>query len=151
VTDIATGRLIARRRWPVSARLGAALLALLVMTALSAPWLAPYDPARQELSEDLRGPSREHPLGQDKLGRDQLSRIMFGARISLAVGLATVAIAVTIGVIVGAAGVSGHSARHRHERGARSQLAQRRHRPERHRLDRLRAPRARRSAGAQGA
>jgi peptide/nickel transport system permease protein len=96
------------RSWRVTVWAGAAVLAVLVATSLSAPWIAPYDPARQQLDEDLRGPSLEHPLGQDKLGRDQLSRIIYGARVSLEVGLTTVLVTATIGVLVGAiAGYAG--------------------------------------------
>jgi peptide/nickel transport system permease protein len=75
---------------------------VLIASAILAPWLAPYDPAAQRLDEDLRGPRVEHPLGQDKLGRDQLSRIVYGARVSLTVGLATVALTAAIGVTLGA-------------------------------------------------
>jgi peptide/nickel transport system permease protein len=81
---------------------GVLTLAVLVTTAVLAPWLAPHDPTRQDLSQDLRRPSLEHPLGQDKLGRDQLSRVIYGARVSLQVGAVTVLIAVTIGVTLGA-------------------------------------------------
>ena len=83
-------------------RLGAILLALLAVTAVLAPWLAPYDPTAQNLAEDLHGPRIEHPLGQDKLGRDQLSRIIYGARVSLTVGVATVLLTAVIGVTLGA-------------------------------------------------
>lgn len=84
------------------------MLLLLVAVALFAPLLSPYDPASQNLSEDLRGPRLEHPLGQDKLGRDQLSRLIYGTRVSLAVGLSTVAVTVTLGVLFGAlAGYAG--------------------------------------------
>ena len=81
---------------------GVLTLAVLVTTAVLAPWLAPHDPTRQDLSQDLRRPSLQHPLGQDKLGRDQLSRVIYGARVSLQVGAVTVLIAVTIGVTLGA-------------------------------------------------
>jgi peptide/nickel transport system permease protein len=68
----------------------------------------PFDPTRQQLDEDLRRPTLEHPLGQDKLGRDQLSRVIYGARVSLQVGIATVVVTATIGVLVGAiAGYAG--------------------------------------------
>jgi len=83
-------------------RTGLATLALLVGCAVFAPVLAPYPPDLQSLSQDLQPPSSAHWLGQDKLGRDQLSRIIYGARVSLEVGLATVAVSVLIGLIVGA-------------------------------------------------
>lgn len=80
---------------------GIAILALLVLSALFAPMLAPHDPLSQNLDQDLIAHSREHPLGTDKLGRDILSRTLYGARISLLVGGATVTLSLTIGLAVG--------------------------------------------------
>jgi peptide/nickel transport system permease protein len=102
MADQALVAAVARPAWHFSLAVGAATLVLLVSTAAFAPVLAPYDPTTQQLENDLRGPSLAHPLGQDKLGRDQLSRIIFGARVSLKVGIAAVAIAATIGVFIGA-------------------------------------------------
>jgi peptide/nickel transport system permease protein len=80
---------------------GAAILALLLAAALFAPWLAPRDPAEQNLDRDLIVFSRAHPLGTDKLGRDVLSRTLYGSRISLAVGAVTVTLSLFIGLVVG--------------------------------------------------
>ena len=80
---------------------GMGVLLLLVVVSLFAPLLAPHDPLRQNLEEDLIAYSSDHPLGTDKLGRDILSRTIYGGRISLLVGLATVLISVTIGVVAG--------------------------------------------------
>ena len=80
---------------------GIAMLTLFALSALFAPLLAPQDPLRQNLDEDLVSYSVEHPLGTDKLGRDILSRTIYGARISLIVGCATVALSVTIGFALG--------------------------------------------------
>jgi len=80
---------------------GAVLLLLLASAALFAPLLTPYDPLQQNLEQDLITHSRQHLLGTDKLGRDLLSRIIFGARISLLVGASTVAVSLLIGVGVG--------------------------------------------------
>jgi peptide/nickel transport system permease protein len=92
----------------VATRFGAAILVMLLAAGLFAPLLAPYDPNAQSLAANLEPPSARHLLGRDKLGRDQLSRIIYGARVSLKVGLLTVAISLTIGVGVGAlAGFSG--------------------------------------------
>ena len=90
-----------RRSGRSSRAVGAATLGLLAATALAAPWLAPHDPFRQELSQDLQPPSAAHPLGQDKLGRDQLSRVIYGSRVSLEVGLLTVTISLLLGLTVG--------------------------------------------------
>jgi ABC-type dipeptide/oligopeptide/nickel transport system permease subunit len=93
------------RRIFVSNRLalfGLVVIAIFALMAIFAPLLAPYDPVRdQALSERFAGPSAQHPLGQDELGRDVLSRIIYGARISLTAGLAAVAFATVGGTIVG--------------------------------------------------
>lgn len=81
--------------------LGAGILLVLVGSALFAPLIAPHHPLRQHLSTDLIAPSVDHPLGTDKLGRDILSRILHGGRISLLVGVSTVTLSLTIGLIVG--------------------------------------------------
>ena len=73
--------------------LGAAILTLLVISALLAPAIAPYPPFRQNLDQDLIAYSSHHPLGTDKLGRDILSRTIYGGRISLLVGASTVVLA----------------------------------------------------------
>ena len=80
---------------------GAAILALLALVAVAAPWLAPAPPDRQDLSQRLEGPSAEHPLGRDELGRDQLARLVWGARVSLTAGLLVVLLSGTFGVLIG--------------------------------------------------
>ena len=72
---------------------GTAVLSIFILMAIFAPWIAPYDPLEQELTGKFRGPSSQHLMGQDELGRDILSRVIYGARISLTAGLAAVAIA----------------------------------------------------------
>ncbi len=85
---------------------GLILTVLLVIVAIAAPLFAPYDPDVQDTSRRLEAPSRSHPLGLDDLGRDVLSRIVFGARVSLRVGFSVVIIASLIGVTLGA--ISGY-------------------------------------------
>jgi peptide/nickel transport system permease protein len=80
---------------------GAAILLLLLFAALGAPLIAPYNPLRQDLANDLIAYSADHLLGTDKLGRDILSRTIYGARISLSVGFATVALSAAIGFVTG--------------------------------------------------
>ena len=80
---------------------GAVILALLVASALLAPVVAPHDPIRQNLERDLIAYSRDHPLGTDKLGRDILSRTIHGGRVSLLVGVTTVAISLSLGLVIG--------------------------------------------------
>jgi peptide/nickel transport system permease protein len=70
--------------------------------ALAAPILAPDDPASQDLPQRLDPPSSAHWLGTDELGRDVLSRVIYGARVSISVGLSVVALSGTIGLILGA-------------------------------------------------
>ncbi len=81
---------------------GAVFLAVLAAAAVFAPLLAPYDPNAMDYMM-LEEPSPAHPLGVDDLGRDLLSRIVHGARVSLFVGLATVALALVLGVAMGVA------------------------------------------------
>ncbi len=101
----------AEGRWSHGGRsgtlgLGGALVVAVLLTAALAPFLAPHDPAYQELERRLEGPTREHPLGLDELGRDILSRLIHGARVSVGVGLAVVALAGAVGSLVGA--ISGY-------------------------------------------
>jgi peptide/nickel transport system permease protein len=80
---------------------GLLLTVLLVLAALAAPMLAPYDPIQQDTARRLEPPSHEHPLGLDALGRDVLSRILYGARVSLRVGFSVVLLASFAGVTLG--------------------------------------------------
>lgn len=85
---------------------GAAVMTLLVIVGVIGPWIAPYDPLTQDLSESLEGPSVQHWFGTDSFGRDILSRVLHGARISLLVGVVSQAIAFSLGVLLGV--VSGY-------------------------------------------
>ncbi|RIK35354.1 MAG: D,D-dipeptide ABC transporter permease, partial [Chloroflexi bacterium] len=80
---------------------GLILLLIFAVLALAAPWLSPVDPLHQNISAGLTPPSRAYPLGTDKLGRDLLSRMLYGARISLRVGLLVVISAGGFGAWVG--------------------------------------------------
>lgn len=81
--------------------LGAAIIALLVLAALLADVISPYDPYRQNLRESLQPPSPAHLLGTDALGRDTLSRVIYGSRTSLAVGLVSTLIGAVVGMALG--------------------------------------------------
>ena len=81
--------------------IGASLLIVLAASWLLAPLLAPHDPLQQSLDKDLLAYSSDHPFGTDKLGRDILSRTIYGGRISLLTGVATVVISLVIGVAAG--------------------------------------------------
>lgn len=97
------------RLWPAplangSARAGLALVALLALTALAAPWLAPGDPAALgAAAERLQPPSAAHPLGTDPLGRDTLARLVHGSRVSLLASWIGVVTAVGLGLLIGLA------------------------------------------------
>jgi peptide/nickel transport system permease protein len=82
---------------------GTAVMAVFVLLAVFAPLVAPYDPLDQNLPEKFDGPSLAHPFGQDELGRDILSRVIYGARVSLTAGLAAVSVATVVGTLVGLA------------------------------------------------
>ena len=82
---------------------GTLVLAALLTGALGASWLAPHDPAKSDLRLRLQPPSREYPLGTDWIGRCLLSRLLYGIRLTLAVGVVTVAAGVVAGVTLGLA------------------------------------------------
>jgi peptide/nickel transport system permease protein len=97
-----TGRSIAgaARRQPLAA-VGVVLLVLFTVCAVFAPWLAPQDPAQLDLTGRLMGPSWAHWFGTDELGRDILSRTLFGARISLIVAVSVVGLSLAVGLVAG--------------------------------------------------
>ncbi len=83
------------------ALVGLALVVLLAFSALLAPWLAPYDPTRQSLVEKRARPGAKYLLGADEFGRDILSRVIYGARVALVVGVLSSAIALVGGLLLG--------------------------------------------------
>ncbi len=85
----------------VLATAGAVLVCVFVVFALFAPWIAPKDPAYIDLPSRLSGPSASHWFGTDELGRDILSRVIYGARISMLVGVSVVAGSLLLGIIIG--------------------------------------------------
>ena len=88
-------------RHNVLASTGVVLVTLFVICAVFAPWIAPQDPAQIDLPTRLAGPSSTHWCGTDELGRDILSRLIYGSRISMLVGSCVVAASLTLGLIVG--------------------------------------------------
>lgn len=80
---------------------GAVLLAIFALMALLAPWIAPYDPFEQELLFGLGTPDASHWMGRDQLGRDLLSRVVYGSRVSLMVGFFTITVSGVVGIIMG--------------------------------------------------
>ncbi len=84
-----------------SALVGGGVLTVIVLSALFAPILSPYSPIKISQTEALEAPSRAHPMGTDRFGRDVLSRVLWGGRTTLPVGLVSVSIAATFGVTFG--------------------------------------------------
>lgn len=114
-----------RRRWNAARRfvrqptsvIGLGLLTVVIIAAALAPWLAPYGPTEPDFSNSLQGPSTAHLLGTDQLGRDLLSRLMYGGRVSLVLSVSIVAISSVLGTVLG--GIAGYA------RGAVDQLVSR--------------------------
>ena len=84
-----------------AALVGLALSLIVVLTCLAAPYLPLPDPVNQTLSKRFKSPSLEHPLGTDNFGRDVLSRVIWGGRVSMVVGVLSVLIAMGLGTIIG--------------------------------------------------
>jgi peptide/nickel transport system permease protein len=93
-------RMVRRRR---VIGLGAAILLVILACAAAAPHLAPYDPVALDVPSRLQAPGRAHPFGTDDFGRDIFSRVLFGARLSLLVGILVTTLATIAGIVVGLA------------------------------------------------
>ena len=96
-----------RRQWRAFTRNKLAVAGLVFLVAVHlaaalAPWLTPYEPAKVAPLESLQGPSTDHLLGTDNFGRDVFTRLLYGGRVSLLVGLAAVAVSMVVGTVVGA-------------------------------------------------
>jgi peptide/nickel transport system permease protein len=105
-SQVKSQQLVKRIRRQPLALAGLVLLALFVVCGLGAPKLAPYNPASIDLTQRLQGPSASHLAGTDELGRDMLSRLMWGARLSLAISVSVVAVSLALGLAVG--GLAGY-------------------------------------------
>ena len=99
VTPLARAWRRAARRPPALA--GAAVVVLYLLLALGAPWIAPADPLRTDWGQIRKAPSAAHPFGTDDLGRDMLSRVIYGTRISMQAGVFSIFLALAIGVPAG--------------------------------------------------
>ena len=91
----------AKARGNPTTLIGLLICLLIVLAAVLAPWLAPHDPTEQDIISRLQPPGGDYPLGTDQFGRDILSRLMWGAQISLAVSLGAIALAMVIGGAIG--------------------------------------------------
>jgi ABC-type dipeptide/oligopeptide/nickel transport system permease subunit len=107
--DGAPGGAVGRRRRPVRTLLrqpwplvvGSTVLGIVVLVLVLTPWIAPSDPTQQDLTQRLAGSSAEHWLGTDQLGRDLLTRLMYGGRFSVTIAGITLAICAVLGTLVG--------------------------------------------------
>ncbi len=88
--------------WPASLRVGGSFLLLIVLAGIFAPWLTPYDPYTQDLVNALQSPSWTHPFGTDSVGRDVFTRVLFGIRIDLQIGVITTYVPMSYGLLLGA-------------------------------------------------
>jgi peptide/nickel transport system permease protein len=97
-------RAIIVERWWARATLylGCGILAVYVLAAIFAPWVAPYDPTSQDLLSSFQGPSLHHLMGTDQYGSDVFSRVLFGLRVDLVFGIVTTYIPLVIGMLLGA-------------------------------------------------
>jgi peptide/nickel transport system permease protein len=89
-----------RRNWLAAG--GGVLVVIVFAAALLAPWISPHDPSQIDVKSILQGPGMRHPFGTDELGRDVLSRMIWGSRVSLEVGFVAIGIATLIGILLGA-------------------------------------------------
>lgn len=90
-----------RERFTTGTRIGLALVGVIVVVAVLAPWLSPYDPVETNASNALAGPSAGHWLGTDQYGRDVMSRTLEGGRYALSISVLATTVAVAIGIAIG--------------------------------------------------
>ena len=83
--------------------LGLIIVTMIVVSALFAPWIVPFDPIAMNIPDRLQGPNAVHLLGTDQIGRDTFSRVIMGGRVALKVALPTIAGAMALGLILGMA------------------------------------------------
>ncbi|MGE5253268.1 MAG: ABC transporter permease, partial [Planctomycetaceae bacterium] len=84
-----------------TALVGAVVILAIILLAVLAPWISPYDPLEQNIRSRLQAPSRTYLLGTDEFGRDVLSRVLWGTRISLTVGILSIGLGLLIGTAMG--------------------------------------------------
>src|SRR6266404_5887322 len=90
------------RSWSPSLKVGTAIMVVILFGAIFAPWVAPYDPYFQDFAAALQPPGVAHFFGTDSLGRDIFSRVIYGARIDLQIGLVTTYVPMSSGMLLGA-------------------------------------------------
>jgi len=101
-------RAMLRRLWRHrSGKIGGGLVLLIIFCAIFAPWIAPYDPLKLAMLDRLQPPSLAHPFGTDELGRDLLSRVIYGTRYMILVSVVSTGIAATGGILLGLLAAAG--------------------------------------------
>ncbi len=101
-TGLSVGRLMLKRLWRKgSARIGGGIIILLILMAIGAPFIATHDPFEMNIIGRLEAPGGEHLLGTDEMGRDLFSRIIYGSRITLQIGIISVGISLVAGTLLG--------------------------------------------------
>ncbi|KGJ22050.1 peptide ABC transporter permease [Paracoccus sanguinis] len=93
------GAVLAQFGW--APRVAMVVLALIALAALAAPWIAPHDPLAMDPLQRLKPPTADHPLGTDNFGRDLFSRVLWGGRVSLLIGIGAAVVSVLIGMAIG--------------------------------------------------
>lgn len=93
------GAVLAQLGW--APRVAMVVLALIALAALAAPWIAPHDPLAMDPLQRLKPPTSDHPLGTDNFGRDLFSRVLWGGRVSLLIGIGAAVVSVLIGMAIG--------------------------------------------------
>ncbi len=88
-------------RWSWPLRIGIGVLAVLAIVAIFAPWISPYDPLEQDVTNKLAPPSWDHPVGTDNLGRDVFSRLVYAARVDLTIGFLGALLPFIVGSVLG--------------------------------------------------
>ena len=103
VAEAPAGEMTRRARWRLDplAVIGVSLVLLMVSLAIFAPWISPHNPLEQSIVNRLQGPSPGYPLGRDAYGRDVLSRIIYGTRVALEVGVLSVLLGGVVGTTIG--------------------------------------------------
>ncbi|HWL57245.1 MAG TPA: ABC transporter permease [Paracoccus sp. (in: a-proteobacteria)] len=94
-------RMIRLPQFGIAPKLALIVLVVILLVTLFAPWIAPHDPLKMDPLVRLKGPIEGHPLGTDNFGRDILSRVLIGGRLSLMIGVATAIVSILLGLVIG--------------------------------------------------
>ena len=99
---IASGLIREIHSWSLTLKIGTGVIGVLLLLGIFAPWLTPYDPFHQDYTATLVPPCWPHPFGTDQIGRDILTRVLYGIRVDMTIGFFTTFVPMTYGVVLGA-------------------------------------------------